>query len=613
MGKNNREERIKYNLPVFGGVEIKLDPLSCKFFVIMNENKEIDRLGNLLHLGVLQNDFPGTRHTRWDYTMANLFVIEKMVECEALEGIRGERKIRGKKLTAKDILQLLALLNSIGHLPGTFATEKAILKYLIKNNELYQNIMSQAGINIKNRGLSIDYINFNKILALIKLNLWLEKEESAQNKETIEVCIELIKRYLSHTEQTEWFKKVFDYYSFSRRIAYQLYDSLYISVPLKIEYVQFLQKFPQLLKDLGSWKVLREILDSYTRIIYRYIYNADLSRKSSFYYIQCLISEKTGKNELNADFILKILNEYNILECNVSNSNVWERIISLEIGKEVKTIFLIEDLREYGLEKLENEFEMKNKSSQMLTFYIPGIKDPFLESPSGEINIDIWTKKHEKHEKLTIILKSFIFFYNKFKKKTGIGVLLKNLIEQFLKHLPNESISSVDVNLYPIDFFSSCEYSTAEEDEIFSIFKNVDKRKALSIFRRLGRGLKEISKAKFHECKSFKSLLNRIWKKEKGRFYILLPGEIRFKKDKEDLCEFDGGIISYFSHHGRIKEIEIYLMEAKSGKKGRNSEKALKMKIRELKLEAYTYKIMPIKGNISEAFVLIKFEKGVLT
>ena len=69
---------ISYMLPTIGSIRIELRDQSAELYEFLREQGETVRLTGLKHLGVLQQHFPGILHTRWDYTVAMLYVIEQL-------------------------------------------------------------------------------------------------------------------------------------------------------------------------------------------------------------------------------------------------------------------------------------------------------------------------------------------------------------------------------------------------------------------------------------------------------------------------------------------------------------------------------------------------------
>src|SRR5690606_34096608 len=92
---------------------------------------EVHRLERLRHLGVLERSLQGISHTRWDYTASMLYVATK------LRPAGTSRKVMFGKTCFSSFtaaVQVAALLSNIGHLPGTFAVEKGVMRWLHARN-----------------------------------------------------------------------------------------------------------------------------------------------------------------------------------------------------------------------------------------------------------------------------------------------------------------------------------------------------------------------------------------------------------------------------------------------------------------------------------------------
>jgi len=120
--------KFSYSIPLIGSVEIELKDYPQKFYYFLKRKGEIKRLERLDHLGVLHNVFAEIRHTRWDYTITMLYLIQQFSESK-MEGLSASKRINGLKLSGRDMMQLLALAANIGHLPGTFGVEKGVMRY----------------------------------------------------------------------------------------------------------------------------------------------------------------------------------------------------------------------------------------------------------------------------------------------------------------------------------------------------------------------------------------------------------------------------------------------------------------------------------------------------
>ena len=114
---------ISHSIPTIGKVQIELTKYPKQIFQILSKFKETGRLKNLLHLGTLHDFFPGVDHTRWDYTLTTMYFIQLFGEAK-FKGLSHTAKLSGIEISGRDMMQVMALLSNIGHLPGTFSVRK---------------------------------------------------------------------------------------------------------------------------------------------------------------------------------------------------------------------------------------------------------------------------------------------------------------------------------------------------------------------------------------------------------------------------------------------------------------------------------------------------------
>lgn len=123
--------RIRHTIPNIGLVEVDLYPPADDLYLFMRTQGEVERLHTLRHLGALERVFPGVPHSRWDYTVSMLYVTSHDCSPGMKTSIRYGR-MEFSSVTAA--AQCAALLSNIGHLPGTFAVEKGVARYLYEQN-----------------------------------------------------------------------------------------------------------------------------------------------------------------------------------------------------------------------------------------------------------------------------------------------------------------------------------------------------------------------------------------------------------------------------------------------------------------------------------------------
>jgi hypothetical protein len=135
---------LKYHVPGLGELKADFFENSSKAYNLLKENGHVDRLKEIDQLGVIRNVYEGAHHSRWEYVMMQLGILHRLNTKDFDLGIKpskgtglGSNVIIGnKKTTYFEIIQIWILLLNMGHLPGTFSSEKALLKCVKEDLEL---------------------------------------------------------------------------------------------------------------------------------------------------------------------------------------------------------------------------------------------------------------------------------------------------------------------------------------------------------------------------------------------------------------------------------------------------------------------------------------------
>lgn len=148
----NTYKRLEYYLPRLGKVSTLLYNSSSLSYEILNRFNHIDRLKKIDHLGVIRNVYEGAHHPRWEYVMLQLGLLHRLDNLVDEEGKRINRRLGLSRKKNKyiyydpsgtEIIQIWILLLNSGHLPYTFASERAILR-ACENNEHLKNVLSES-------------------------------------------------------------------------------------------------------------------------------------------------------------------------------------------------------------------------------------------------------------------------------------------------------------------------------------------------------------------------------------------------------------------------------------------------------------------------------------
>lgn len=140
--------RLVYHLPPLGNASLTLHAESAELFRAMELLGEVDRLKRLDHLGLIRVAYGGAHHPRWEYVVTTLNLIEHCRDAPETHLRTGVRLGTGREVSsAEELLRCWALLLNIGHLAGTFSTERALMFELWRNRRLrdeFLELLQQA-------------------------------------------------------------------------------------------------------------------------------------------------------------------------------------------------------------------------------------------------------------------------------------------------------------------------------------------------------------------------------------------------------------------------------------------------------------------------------------
>jgi len=190
-------------VPGLGKLSAQLYENSSATYLLLNSNDHIKRMRNIEQLGVIHNVYEGVHHSRWEYVMTQLGLLHRLYPSDKkaggrpLEGwgLNSDIEFLDTRFSGTEVIQIWILLSNAGHLPGTFSSEKALMKYIIKDSRIKEILRnSLKDDNVK---LYFDYIletediyNFNKVLSFFFLEHYRD-----QDPELVDLLIEVLKFY----------------------------------------------------------------------------------------------------------------------------------------------------------------------------------------------------------------------------------------------------------------------------------------------------------------------------------------------------------------------------------------------------------------------------------
>jgi len=178
---------LKYTLPILGNIEIPLYEEASVIYTFLERQDQIDRLKNLNQLGIVSDVIQTAHHSKFEYLLFMLFLIESMKKLKGVYPLG--RKVVGQ-LTGKELLKIWAMLLSVGHMPGTFPVEKAILKFLrqeiVQRREFFQYITPRPTRDYVNKLLEKQNIySFYHALSFFALRRRSQSSESKRSQELL--------------------------------------------------------------------------------------------------------------------------------------------------------------------------------------------------------------------------------------------------------------------------------------------------------------------------------------------------------------------------------------------------------------------------------------------
>lgn len=545
----------------------------------LSEHDEVDRLSRLLHLGALSRAFPGTRQARWDYTMA----MAHYAQTFKVAGLNRRLSFRNTNFSSVNAaLQTMALIWNVGHLPGTFAVEKGLLRHLhceYPDNPIkglpWPEIPEDLGETLYKRSQEIlnelDYRGVARVLTLIKL---LKFCEDYKEDFLFQIVVDFAAPLLLNNPVepiTQW-RKLQRTFRIIRHLAYLTLDAPFTGL-------QWSPGIPQFVKQtiandqadlLDVDRRISEVLSPFERAIYERIYHSTSSLQET------AVVAELAETRLNVH-----PEPVNEIERWLSCSSLDE--LQLDEAERPNPLHQIADVRIRShfvpTPKLpvSLELELKNK----------GFKHPtVLKYKAWHSDILI------EPDEITVGIVS-----DEVPNIRDIGITILWLIHTFDK--PMSSPDDAIANLGRLDLEAS--YLSLLNRAIqlkkpgwnlqitpwslrrFGLLKDVDFPESYggvwasnarlddALIRHLLRDRKRYISAdlydQYAELSGLRELrlhLRKQWadRKELRQRWLMLTSSVQFWEESKTLLEFDGGLVKLSTRSG---DMTLYLMESKSG------------------------------------------------
>jgi len=469
---DENELELEYSFANIGPVRIHLYSSAASFYRILEQQKEIERLRNLMHLGTLEMIFPGARHTRWDYTLLQLH----LANCLNFPSMTSERKFCDIQTTGRELLQILILASNIGHLPGTFAVERGVLHALFaKDDGLKGLIRALKNLPFEEEDSKLiertlqkhqDYNIVHKVLALVKLSKWLDTSDTIESQKLRceELAAKLILLNLTPQIARESEARLLANLGLLRKMAYIHMDSTFLPMPIGLDFASFI-RFLTTSYNLNSYRPINaeEIIpETFPNFIYEYekalfskIYHSSKARV-----LVRLVGEKIKQRLLKShapiEEIIKWLSMSDYEEIIGDRAKIksvaerYESRISITIDP-----FLCEAFIEKGLLFWEEHIKsaLEKSGGKPVTLYLPGFGDE-----PGVVSIDLVYEKSQRGRTIEDLSLLIGLFYRHLEKEENwysfaTAPIYKKIFERIMELYIGEGVK-VKVTENPWYFFS---------------------------------------------------------------------------------------------------------------------------------------------------------------
>lgn len=353
---------IKYNISQLGMINAYLFKNAEKCYEFLEKKKYIQKLEQMDQLGVIQNTNIKTSHKRMEYVVLQLFILN-LLKGRPLDfdsenrkekyniGLSNTDKIGKFTVSGMDLISIWILLFNSGHLMGTFASEKGLLKGIKTNKELYKTIENNIPEELKDIfEYSIEnneLYHLHKFLIVFSLNIHYKQAKSQKTKEFIKFLINCCQKFmLDYNERTNNLRR---YFNKIRRISYLFLDSQYSAFPINFS-------ITPVLLNLDGY--VNEIL-SENSYFNRTLSSLDDLLSHNLYYSK----ESIEEFNFHSDKCYNYFNTNNLTENQLKNIIISFKSPKFEKNTKNKTIHLFLDFK--GLleifyeEKINTDLEIK--------------------------------------------------------------------------------------------------------------------------------------------------------------------------------------------------------------------------------------------------------------
>lgn len=600
-------KELKYNMVGQGVLKTYLYPHTQALYDFLKINNYDVRFKNTNQLGSLKNHLMGAHHTRYEYIFLQWSLIHKLKESSkiglsTINNKFGKIYCLDKGPTNGEILQCLAILTNMGHLPGTFAASRTLLNLLEENSNNIRNGYKK-GLDSESKQIFntvLEEFDIFKVHLLNAIFLMERYRRINDSSSYIDFSINLLKSYLLRKDKS--LEKLWSIYDGIRRLAFLILDSTYAPLPFNLSFESINTNISEIFDDIINEKNsdIINALNQINNIIEDSLYMSSESLLTVANYAEQLnsnfkeINVDCRKLSIVRDLLeppQKNFNEFTSVFQEYSEVNIPERKWCKDAILELKykDIRAFKELFPKNFVKWENECMYNIGNAYVASGYLNKknifkvVYSPAKSLASTKKTIKCFDIVEEAMKLENCLSKSEYFNPNQEENYKSIFIYLLNTI-------------------FKGDNFYKLEYKQLENSSLKPYFKIRGTKKAAEKLKKYMVAAQEkLNEDEIHEIKVIYDTLIGI--DYKGNVLVFAGATKVFEKNNTtESAEFDG--IIYFPYE---RERFIYIIEAKNRSHGNTyAKKQLDKRLNKLiNKEVINYSIENIEDNGAMAILSI--------
>lgn len=268
---------IEYHLSRFGAIQIHFYDVSSRVFDMLESNGFVEKMKANPQLGAIQRAYEGAHHTRWEYVVVQLYLLEELKSHGRFSGLNSPREYYGFNLTSYEIIQIWILVLNAFHLYGTFSNERAFLVYLKSNRDARSAFKKGLPINDNVMKFFEDVLNNDKTYLVHELMAFFMLGRMKRKWKDISLLTLAVLDQYRHPAPKSHVVPIRQFFKKIRQIAFLYLDSQYSTSPITLDINHLLSNKDAFVEIVSENGVMTTAIDYFQRILCKTFY---LSRRS---------------------------------------------------------------------------------------------------------------------------------------------------------------------------------------------------------------------------------------------------------------------------------------------------------------------------------------------